>query len=214
MFGPLVGVVHLCPCIKMTFRDKLKLVAKMKEGSHPMEQSKSLDAKLPERDRTHCWHECSYNYGSARVHVKINPILEDDGNLLITTEYSVTGAMLPSDLGLVPRLCCPHRSIYMHISDIMELSRYHGWLENGEFTEPVTCKWCQTLISDVKWSLNLYGDEQDYCSFQTLRQLGKGNYDANRGWHEQTHFSFETLDVKEQLERMPWRSWVRRAMYQ
>src|SRR5204862_3933455 len=88
MFGNLVGIVHLCPCTKMTFRDKLSLVTRLEAslaGRHPEESNTPGGGNgIPP-----LWHECSVHYGSVKVHAKVVPLLEDDGELVVQTDYIV-----------------------------------------------------------------------------------------------------------------------------
>lgn len=200
MFGPFAGIVHLCPCISMTFRDKRKLIDKLRgEEFAATEQPKDLLDTRPcvngdVSNSATSWHYClhTYEHGVA-VRTRINPILQEDGDLLIRTEYSMTGNCHQVDLLRLPRVCCPHRSIYTHIMDMSDIVS-HGWRQGRDIrpdlARPVHCKWCQTSISDFEKKM----DQRTFrsCSFRVQRRLGKAYEKADRRWYEQGHFSLES----------------------
>lgn len=134
ILGPFLGVVQLCPCINLTFRDKRKLVARMMEG-------KSFR------------HECSYNYDPGRtLFTRIRPLLQADGDLIVQTEYTITNIDRPTDLVPLERLCCPHRSIFSHIMDA------YPWPPRPYLYPTVShCRWCPTWLSNVnvRWRFDL-----------------------------------------------------------
>lgn len=219
VFGPLAGLVNLCPCINLTFRDKRKLVAKIRaEGSEAVEQPEDSPGARPyakgdmSTNTPSFWHECSHNYKyGVTVLTRINPILQEDGDLLIQTEYSVTGNCGPVDLYTLPRVCCPHRSIYAHIRDMSRVVWYYRQQRRDprpDLARPVLCKWCQTSISEFEWNV----DRQDrfrFYFFRTRRRLGKGYESADRDWYQQSHFWVESLRTyKEERERKPWKEWI------
>ncbi|KAL1968892.1 hypothetical protein VTN77DRAFT_1253 [Rasamsonia byssochlamydoides] len=192
IFGPCVGVVQLCPCLNLTFRDKRKLVAQMREG------------------QSYC-HECSYDYKpGTTLRTRIRPILQADGDLIIETEYTITDVHVPSDLVPLERLCCPHRSIFSHIMDV------YPWPTRQRPNLDLShCRWCQTSLSDVdvRWRYDLPpgGISSGSCWFRTRRRLGKGYEYADRCWREQSCFSSEGLNIEEQIQQNPWKSWLSRS---
>ncbi|KAL1983190.1 hypothetical protein VTN96DRAFT_364 [Rasamsonia emersonii] len=185
-FGPLVGIVHLCPCIKMTFRDKLKLVSVLK-------QFQSLNAQ-----GAPYWHQCSYDYCSVTVQIKVRPMLEKDGNVLIKSTYTLLGIRPYCNLIPVPQLCCPPRSLFYHIRDLLDPQS----TGRAGYTRPMICRWCQTIIEDAKWT------DSGYDSFTILRRLGNGTFRADKAWYKQTDVAFGVLDAKGRRKCWPWKSWL------
>lgn len=193
-FGPQVGIVHLCPCIKMTFRDKLKLRSVLKQFRWPKISGSML--AHPQH-----WHECCYKYsseyGSVTVKLKVTPTIETSGNLIIISNYSISGPSLCQTLLSVRRLCCQHRSIFYYIIDLYNLQG----AGNQQYRRIMTCKWCSTVFQIAELG-------EELCTFTTIRSLGAGTCYADETWYKQTDVAFETLDVERRIERSPWKTWL------
>lgn len=105
IFGHWLGIVELCPCIWLTFWDKLRLVAhleNLKDDDYKFDTSES---------KPYLWHECSMTYRSATVYIKINPLLLDSGDILIRTQYDIKSESIERSVKGMPINCCPDNSI-------------------------------------------------------------------------------------------------------
>jgi hypothetical protein len=206
MFGTSVGLVYLCPCISMTFRDKLKLVERLDGTLTSEDYSRELATRNPNLS---LGHECVYNYKTMEVHTELTPFLDSNGELVIRTKYHVTCSHLPLSITpYLPRLCCPHRSIYTHAMDFCEAFSGFGVssIPYDEHERSKFCPHCATsfcnFISTRDW------DGDDHFSFQTVRRLGKPKSMADETWHNQVHYSYDKhLDVMDKRCRSPWRSY-------
>jgi hypothetical protein len=181
----------------MTFRDKLSLVAQL-EASRAREGAGESNRPDNGKAGSPLLHECSAHYGSVKVYAKVMPILEDDGELLVRTDYIVNCCHLGEKLSHLPLLCCPHKSIYVYVDELLfscvdDDAVVKSPSINGK---SITCEWCRTSISDFKFSF-----KQNWFSFRTTRTLGKGKYQADKAWHDQTVFSFH----KDQWKWDPWK---------
>jgi hypothetical protein len=230
MFGPLVGIVRLCPCIQMTFREKLKLVERLSSSQAEPSGCKTraavvLDLDAPDEEGS-CWHQCSYSYNSgfATIQRKLKPILEENDDFLIESSYIIRGDNLPSNFSGTTVLCCPHRRIFDHMHDLLDLrwekeySSYRSPGSNdvvycGVSKRPMACQWCQTTIFDARWCIHQPSTREDSCTFTTRRRLGKGTNRADNVWYEQTEVAFEVLDFDEQEERRPFKSWLQPGQF-
>ncbi|EEP79786.1 predicted protein [Uncinocarpus reesii 1704] len=209
MFGALAGVVRLCPCVRMTFRGKIKLVDKLRERS-----SGKKDPPPPDREDVVAipgWHQCEYAGGPTKIIVTINPKLEHDGELVIETIYTLTGSRIPFGLMNMPYFCCPHRSVYDHIDDITTLRHIRTKGDDGIlYSNPrkVKCKYCLTTSLDIEWHQDWWTARITYLRFRTLKWMGRDLIQADKTWYENTDNAFETLEEYEQRARWPWGSWL------
>ncbi|KAL5047833.1 hypothetical protein BDW71DRAFT_196578 [Aspergillus fruticulosus] len=117
ILGDLAGVVDLCPCKKLTFRDKLELVEtlKIRQKSVPL-----LTSQYGGGEDRFSWHSCSVEYGPTQIRVEIFPELDGDDQLRIRTEYHLT--TVPGQLGeenyITGRFGCAHRSVDLWLSGV------------------------------------------------------------------------------------------------
>lgn len=200
IFGPFVGIVHLCPCIKMTFRDKLKLVASMKQAKEYHTSGLELDIDKNAR----LWHECRYDYndsdyGLITVKMEINPSLDEAGNLVVTSTYFLHGPPLYSAARSTRRLCCPHRTLLYFIFDLRNFLH----MGSDRYRRPLPCRWCQTTFQVLELHPAIAS-----CVFTTKRNLGSGTYHADEVWYNQTDLAYETLDLDGLLQRSPRKLWA------
>lgn len=222
-YGPLVGVFRLCPCIAMTFRDKIKIVKRFtspsQTGCHRL-YNNSLESLA-----TTGQHLCSHSYGCANVHVTLKLIVEEDKNLMVETKYTITGTELP-----FPRffnyntiLLCPHRNLQHHISELdLQHSMYgnrHGcWQylnrdgKQWKFSKnPMSCPWCEATSSDARWRTRRKTTKgQDECIFSFKKHLGNAMNKADELWYRHTETSFEAIPLdRRDSERIGRVSWIR-----
>jgi hypothetical protein len=69
IYGPLVGVVRLCPCMEMTFRDKLKLVKKLSSCRQAQALGCKTYSPILESVGFIGQHQCSHLYDSGQAKV-------------------------------------------------------------------------------------------------------------------------------------------------
>lgn len=111
--GSLAGIVDLCPCKKLTFRDKMGLVAFLRTY-------KESEAGL--KGEPCCWHSCTQKYGSTEMKIDIFPELDEQDNLVVRTEYRLSAGrgQLARREHMTPRLGCPHRSADLWFSSVCQ----------------------------------------------------------------------------------------------
>ncbi|RLL94617.1 hypothetical protein CFD26_102343 [Aspergillus turcosus] len=116
LLGNFAGIVDLCPCKKLTFRDKLDLVEllKVRQLSVAALQSQ-FGGSIQQR---FCWHSCSKDYGPTQLQIEIFPELDNQDQLKIKTEYRLTteSGKLGKEEYITPRFGCAHRSVDLWLS--------------------------------------------------------------------------------------------------
>lgn len=116
--GNLAGIVDLCPCKKLTFRDKLDLADHIRVRQTTLEALHSESTNEPEN--RYCWHTCTEQYGPTELKTSLFPELDYDGQLIIRTEYQLTtesGQVGKEDF-MTPRFGCAHRSVDLWLSSV------------------------------------------------------------------------------------------------
>ncbi|KAJ5663670.1 hypothetical protein N7507_004401 [Penicillium longicatenatum] len=118
--GELAGIVDLCPCKKMTYRDKLKLADDLQV------RKTTLDALGTEYGSTvsnrYCWHKCTEQYGPTGLTVSLFPELNEEGQLVVRTEYQLTteSGQVGKEEYMTPRFGCAHRSVDLWLSSVYQ----------------------------------------------------------------------------------------------
>ncbi|EEA28083.1 conserved hypothetical protein [Talaromyces marneffei ATCC 18224] len=128
-FGKLVGVVRLCPCIEMTFRDKVRITkelirlqqreqqpAAQPEGSNEAQRGDDHNKGFllgfdPATGQHQCIHECNDHWRqSQRIKAQRNLKfgLDEEHNLVLETEYQVTDLQSIPGQSMGTQLLCPH----------------------------------------------------------------------------------------------------------
>jgi hypothetical protein len=209
IFGSLASLVHLCPCITMTYRDKLRLIARLEQDD-------------PTNSRR--WHKCVQPYGStAMVHIEYTAVLENNGHLVIQSQYEVVPitAERPWHLGFPQMgvaLVCPHRDITSHCADLVEVAKYNeswmtGIIHPGHPTS-ITCQWCETTFTEASiCSCPPSSPREHSCSihvsFIARRPLehgrGGNHSSSDRKWYEQTDLAVRRACYAERESRIPGR---------
>lgn len=140
IFGKLVGVVRLCPCVEMTFRDKLRitkeLIRRKQEDQQPEGDNEAQHGSenhtrglLPGFDTVTGQHECIYECNDSwdrfkriKVQRKLKFNLDTDHSLILEAEYKVTEMdSRPDDTKLGALLLCPHLQVFQSINSIENL---------------------------------------------------------------------------------------------
>lgn len=206
--GDLAGIVDLCPCKKLTFRDKLDLV----DHLHSRKKSMALMADpfySNGASEPYCWHSCIVDYGSIEIRSDIFPMLDENDGLLIHTEYQLSTS--PGQLGkaecMTPRFGCPHRSIDLWLSSVCQTTIC-------QIQEPfclacsriMACSYCDTALRFSQGRPRYTGDsdKMTYC-FQTQRYLGEATPEPSKAWAAQrVHPAGPFSGLHTSNELCPW----------
>lgn len=120
--GDLAGIVDLCPCKKLTFRDKMDIVDLLKLRQQSIG---ALNAHFGNgvKDRF-CWHSCTQHYGSTVLNIEIFPELDEEEKLWIRTDYRLTidAGQLGKETSMTPRFGCAHRSVDLWLASSCQTS--------------------------------------------------------------------------------------------
>ncbi|EED12457.1 conserved hypothetical protein [Talaromyces stipitatus ATCC 10500] len=206
--GESAGVVDLCPCIKMTFQDKVNLIKHLKD--------REVLTKMPSAifgsrgyDERYLWHSCTVAYESTEFKIDIYPELNDAEQLIIRTEYRMT--TVPHTLGkqqhITTRLGCAHRSIDLWLSSVCQALYCH---RHDTFCRACrrisTCGTCGTVLKCPQRRAHLSADnDKATYYFWTLRCLGNstqmpdGEFAAQRMHPISPHIS---------IRNCPWTLWM------
>lgn len=204
--GEWAGVIDLCPCKKLTFRDKTELIR------HLSVRQSSLNVLtgqfgLPTSER-YCWHSCQAKYGSSELKIKIYPEL-DEKRLNIRTEYELylEAGQLAKEAHTTARFGCAHRSLDLWLAGICQSSACH--VQDSICTackRLSTCSTCNTMLKCPQrrpyYSEN---ENRDVYSFSTKRCLGSQSTDPDRDWAVQrSHPAESSFNADNCTELCPW----------
>ncbi|KGO70680.1 Tetratricopeptide-like helical [Penicillium italicum] len=116
--GELAGVVDLCPCKKLTFRDKLDLADHVRVRQAALQPLKlNFGAAV---DNRYCWHTCTEQYGLTELKTSLFPEINADNQLTLRTEYELTteSGQVGKEDYMTPRFGCAHRSVDLWLSSV------------------------------------------------------------------------------------------------
>ncbi|PGH18240.1 hypothetical protein AJ79_00579 [Helicocarpus griseus UAMH5409] len=172
IFGSRIGLVHLCRCSRITFRDKLKLIDTLKSEDVPE------CAKWPKKEAPRVWwHECSHNCTSERVEVKVCPRLAPDGGLAIEIMYNVSGRDVFANPTVLRHALCPHLKISNYVNAFLQVGK-------TDLFEGIHCRKCTTWVYPHEWHFD--GATDNSFSIRTQRFLGKEGDEADSVWFGHT----------------------------
>lgn len=221
LFGKLVGVVRLCPCIEMTFRDKVRITkelirlqqreqqpAAQPEGSNEAQRGDDHNKGFllgfdPATGQHQCIHECNDHWRqSQRIKAQRNLKfgLDEEHNLVLETEYQVTDLQSIPGQSMGTQLLCPHIQVTKGIHNIIYVKRWPKALRirSGRRMKLVqsypgsfSCVWCLTTISNVQEKRYLDSFHPRDFTFSTRRCLGNAMEHADNIWYQQTETSIE-----------------------
>ncbi|KKK21737.1 hypothetical protein ARAM_005691 [Aspergillus rambellii] len=206
--GNLAGVVDLCPCKKLTFRDKIDLVEllKVRQKSIALLESQ-FGSGVQER---FCWHDCTESYGSTQLKIEIYPELDAEDQLMIKTEYHLT--TVPGQLGkeehMTARFGCAHRSVDLWLAGVCQTTICRLFDNSCASCKRITV--CRSCNSALKCSRKqpCHVDEEARTatySFWTERCLGGASLIPDTKWAVQRIHPAETLvDLDNCSELCPW----------
>lgn len=215
IFGKLVGIVRVCGCVQMTFRDKVKITKELIR-QHNEQQSESENEAdcnrrlLPGFGPVTGQHECSYQRSryidrDARVQCKLKFSLDEDHNLILETEYNIremnTGG---TNANMITALLCPHQRIVQSLDTVQIYVRDYWYPYRWRFVrreitkrwncllDLFSCPWCKTTVFDVqKVGLDINQSLLPHFAFKTRRNLGNAIDNADDTWYRQTETFIE-----------------------
>ncbi|KAL1969461.1 hypothetical protein VTN77DRAFT_8899 [Rasamsonia byssochlamydoides] len=169
------GIVELCPCIRLTFRDKLRLVEQLKKSNH---DSGHVYTFHDLGQGGHVWHEClmmdHQDHHVWAVRIRIVPVLES-GQLLIHTQYDIDLQM--DQWQMLPRRpviwCCPHNSVLRYTYTPLP--------------EDASCRLCPTFVHCHP------GARSNQYSVRVTRNLGEEEWPAGEIWARQRASTYKRL---------------------
>ena len=161
---PPLGIVDVCPCIKLTVRDKIKLEKILRNfpgstgerGNEPLVSNNPVTALCPPSGDEFWWHECRQTYGSLELTTKVKPLLGRCGELFLITRYEYqrsSGATLLFSratslsswaTSLSSCLCCPHRPLDTWMDEVLRGRMIRSWNDYGNtrYANLNNCRYC------------------------------------------------------------------------
>ncbi|KAJ5826181.1 hypothetical protein N7474_003319 [Penicillium riverlandense] len=206
--GELAGIVDLCPCKKLTFRDKMDLVDHLRVRQVTLAALNSQFGNSV-TDR-YCWHSCTEQYGPTELKVALFPEINEENQLVIRTEYHLTTE--PGQVGkeecMTPRFGCAHRSVDLWLSSVYQTTvcrLYDSFCASCKRIS--VCSACNTTLKcPRKQPLNTdkSGKRATY-SFWTQRSLGSISSVPDQDWAVQRiHPAEPSISVDNCNELCPW----------
>ncbi|KAL2855483.1 cohesin loading factor-domain-containing protein [Aspergillus pseudoustus] len=206
--GSLAGVVDLCPCKKITFRDKTELVEllKIRRKSVAILASQFGDVA----GERFCWHSCTENYGATQLKIEIYPELDDEDQLKIRTDYhlTTTSGQLGKEEHMTARFGCAHRSVDLWLSGVCQTTICQLYENRCASCRRIAiCNSCNAMLrcprKQPSW-LDQDSGTSTY-SFWTERCLGGASPTPDLLWAAQRIHPAEALvDLDNCSELCPW----------
>jgi hypothetical protein len=201
VYGPRVGVVGLCPCIDMTFWDRLQIVKKLSSDEPGDYKLSSSIEKLVEFDRSVSYHHCSYMDDlltrDTKLQISFKMTLDQEGSLVVETEWEVSGSNVQFR---TRRNCwlCPHLKFEIKVLSLRE--SYGYCLRDGiPESHNHSCKYCRTSYIKAEWDSSW--DPESYFEITSRRRFGKDTNEADEEWCQQTETAFENLPDDSRIRR-------------
>lgn len=185
-YGFNAGVVEICPCIRFTFGDKLRLAQYlMSPRVLSPDRSYLEDHKDLTRSRDGILsHECSHNYNRTKIQLKTEAMLVDR-RVVFRTKFDITTARnnayssVPNEhIEGLPIEICEHCSIY-HLLLCRPKKLEHP---DSECVSARVCDSCNTSLSGFT---EVFNAGQALYSWTVTRGLGKAQEEADTEWHDQ-----------------------------
>ncbi|KAL4898531.1 cohesin loading factor-domain-containing protein [Aspergillus ambiguus] len=206
--GGSAGVVDLCPCKKLTYRDALDLVELLKM------RQKSVDVLSAQFgngvQNRFCWHSCTENYGSTQLEIEIFPELNEHDQLMVKTEYHLTTAagQLGKEEYMTPRFGCAHRSVDLWLSSVCQTTICRLYDTFCSSCKRITvCNSCSTTLKCPRKQPFRVEEESGKATyfFWTERCLGGTTSLPDPAWASQRiHPAENMIDVDNCSELCPW----------
>ena len=205
--GGYAGIVDLCPCKKLTFRDKTDLVNLLKVRQRTITGlSLQFGNRVNER---FCWHSCVENYGSTELKIEIFPELDEQDNLVVWTCYWLSTGMghLGKEEYMTPRFGCAHRSVDLWLSSVCQVDTCHINDSLCSSCKQISaCSACSTTLKcHRKQPFHSVDSDRVTYYFTTLRCLGGASSMPDERWAAQRIHPAQTLiGVDSCNELCPW----------
>jgi hypothetical protein len=205
--GNFAGVVDLCPCKKLSFRDKLDLVEHLRERETFAKMPTSVFGNRP-RER-YLWHSCTTTYGKTEVRIDIFPEIDEGGRLVVRTEYHmfVESSQLGEHQYITPRFGCAHRSMDLWLSSVCQTLYCHRYDTFCSACKRISvCGSCDTTLKCPRKRPH-YCEESNKAAyfFWTERSLGKSITSPDKEWAAQRIHPVDSLVTFNNCRELcPW----------
>jgi hypothetical protein len=205
--GELAGIVDLCPCKKLTFRDKLDLI------DHLRVRKISLRALNSQFGNTvsdrYCWHSCTEQYGPTQLKMSLFPELNEEDQLVMHSEYQLTteSGQVGKEEYMTPRFGCAHRSVDLWLSSVYQSTICRVFDSFCASCKRITvCSACDTTLKcRRKQPYNTEEGGKVTYSFWTQRSLGGSGNVPDAAWGVQRiHPAEPSIGVENCNELCPW----------
>lgn len=205
--GELAGIVDLCPCKKLTFRDKMELIDHLRVRKISLAALRSEFGNMV-TDR-YCWHSCTEQYGPTELKIALFPQLDDEDQLIIRTEYLLTteSGQVGKEECMTPRFGCAHRSMDLWLSSVHQTTICRLYDSFCSSCQRISiCSACNTMLKcPRKQPLNVDQPGKVIYSFWTQRCLGSSIPVPDRDWAiQRIHPAEPSISVENCNELCPW----------
>lgn len=205
--GELAGIVDLCPCKKLTFRDKMDLVDLLRVRQLSLRGLEiQYGSIVTER---FCWHSCTEQYGPTQLRISLFPELNEEDQLVIRTEYQLTteSGQVGKEDYITPRFGCAHRSVDLWISSVHQTTICRLFNSSCTSCRRISvCSACNTVLHCPRKQLfkSEESGEMTY-SFWTQRCLGSTGPEPDEAWGAQRiHPAEPSISMENCNELCPW----------
>jgi hypothetical protein len=205
--GELAGIVDLCPCRKLTFRDKLDLVDHVRVRQITLQALKSEFGNAV--DERYCWHTCTEQYGPTELKTSLFPEIDHNDQLVLRTEYQLTTE--PGQVGkedfMTPRFGCAHRSVDLWLSSVYQTTICRLFDSFCSSCKRISvCSACDTTLKcPRKHPFHTEKSNRATYSFWTERNLGGTSSTPDAAWgNQRIHPAEPSISVENCNELCPW----------
>jgi hypothetical protein len=205
--GELAGIVDLCPCKKITFRDKLDLADHLRIRKISVNALRTqFGDKVGDR---YCWHSCTEQYGPTQLKVSLYPELDEEDQLIMRTEYELTtvSGQVGKEEYMTPRFGCAHRSVDLWLSSVYQTTICRLFDSFCTSCRRISvCGACNTTLKcPRKQPFHSEESGKDTFYFWTQRNLGGSNPIPDAAWGSQRiHPAEPSIGVENCNELCPW----------
>ncbi|PKX95834.1 uncharacterized protein P174DRAFT_366739 [Aspergillus novofumigatus IBT 16806] len=208
LLGDFAGIVDLCPCKKLTFRDKMDLVELLKVRQRSVAALQSqFGARIQQR---FCWHSCTKDYGPTQLHIEIYPELDDQDQLKIKTEYRLTteSGKLGKEEYITPRFGCAHRSVDLWLSSVCQTTICQSFDSICASCKRISiCNSCNSVLKCPRRQPSRVDQDSGRVTyhFWTERCLGGTISTPDQTWASQRiHPAENSVEVDNCSDVCPW----------
>ncbi|RAL01925.1 uncharacterized protein BO80DRAFT_47253 [Aspergillus ibericus CBS 121593] len=180
---PYAGKVDICPCVTITFCDKLQLMQLCRDARRvvpPGTRYSNNNATLPpgsNQPHEKLQHECTFaGHPLIAIHIKTEfLIVGKSRRLCVISHYTFLARHEAPSMSLQSLLPCPHKNIGNWVRRILSEggSSFTGW-DKDRSTRCFNCK-------QGGWTRSRNGEGPYTFKLSTLRNLGNSQW-PNRAW--------------------------------